>query len=158
MSLFRLAGWLDQCFPAIFGVFYTAPELSYIESEEVDSSLCQRVSYPCLGFFQGQSHTAQPLCYYGREFLDNLFAVVGKDEVVGIPDECETSETVSSTFVSCSLVPFVQVFTHGCLDFCFHAVQGDIGQEGGSLSPYKVANFFFRDRYHLDMGRSETRY
>ena len=91
MSLFRLAGWLDQCFPAIFGVFYTAPELSYIESEEVDSSLCKRVSDPCLGFFQGQSHTAQPLCYYGLEFFDNLFAVVGKDEVVGIPDACEAS-------------------------------------------------------------------
>ena len=91
MSLFRLAGWLDQCFPAIFGVVYTAPELSDIESEEVDASLCQRVRYPCLGFFQGQSHAAQPLCYYGLEFFDNLFAVVGKDEVVSISDACEAS-------------------------------------------------------------------
>ena len=91
MSLLRLAGWFDECLPALFGVVYTAPELSYIESEEVDSSLCQRVSYPCLGFFQGQSHAAQPLCYYGLEFFDNLFAVVGKDEVVGIPDACEAS-------------------------------------------------------------------
>src|SRR5215471_13319391 len=55
--------------------------------------------------------------------------------VIRIPDECETSETVSSTFVSCSLVPFVQVFIHGCLDFCFHAVQCDIGQEGGYHAP-----------------------
>src|SRR5215510_4188264 len=40
----------------------------------------------------------------------------------------------------------------------FQSVQRHIGKDRTALSPYKVANFFFRDRYHLDMGRSETRH
>jgi len=45
-----------------------------------------------------------------------------------------------------------------CVEQPFHPVQCHVCQQRGALSPYKVANFFFRDRYHLDMGRSETRY
>jgi hypothetical protein len=37
-------------------------------------------------------------------------------------------------------------------------MQEEIGQDRAALSPYKVANFFFRDRYHPAMGRSETPY
>jgi len=37
-------------------------------------------------------------------------------------------------------------------------VPGQVCQERAGLSPYKVANFFFRDRYHSDMDRSETQY
>src|SRR5262249_21739927 len=33
-----------------------------------------------------------------------------------------------------------------------------IPKKAGKLSPYKVANCCFRDRYLLDMGRSETRH
>ena len=43
-------------------------------------------------------------------------------------------------FIPPRVVPCAQVFTHCRFDLSFHAVQCDIGQEGGSYTSYKVAN------------------
>ena len=135
MSLLCLTGWFDECLPALFGVCDTACELSDGKSKEVDASWCERVRDPGLGFFQRQSHAASTTVLRRAELLDNLFARVGKDEVVGILDEGQAAETVPSALFAGRLVPCEQVCTHGCLHFPFQTVQRDIRQERGEHSP-----------------------
>jgi hypothetical protein len=134
-SLLRLAGWFDECLPALFGVFDTTSALSAGESEAVNSSGCERVSYPCLGIFQGQSPSASPRRNYRLAFLDNRFAVVGQDEVISLPDPCKAAEAVTSSSVAGRLVPFDPVGLPCCLDFYFSTVQGNMRPAGGEHAP-----------------------
>ena len=123
--------------------------LTYMLPEKVKSLL--DVRYPGFLFREFQSSWLQ-ICYHeGFDFVfQDLFRVSCYDEVIREAHQvdllilafCRPCSGVRELLAKYPLQP---IKCHG-------------GKDGRELSPYKVANFFFRDRYHLDMDRSETRY
>ena len=91
----------------------------------------------------GEVKAATPLRHDRHDPLGVRFRLAADDTIIG--------KTPKKT-------PPLHAGLHHCdKPFVQDMMQQDIGQQWRRLSPYKVANFFFRDRYHLDTGRSETR-
>src|SRR5262249_15705586 len=135
--LFR---WACKEFPIV---------LTYMLSEKVKPVL--NVRYAGFLFREFQPSFPQKI---GDEGLDLLFQDLFRDtcdeEVVTIAHQIDL---LVHTFQG--LWTGVRVFL---AKYPFQSVQCRISKDRTDHSPYKVANFFFRDRYHPDMGRSETRH
>src|SRR5215468_12789188 len=84
----------------------------------------------------GEPEASKPLRQHGHNLASVPLLFAADDKVIGKANQ-EASALHPWPYLT---------FKPGIEDM----MEEDICQHGGNLSPYKVANFFFRDRYHSD--------